>query len=165
MARGRGPLTMLPKAAIGLLHEISRHLLRRPVVGICAIARTPEGELVLIRRGDTGEWCLPGGTLEWGETLGTAIVREVFEETGYEVTSVGKVTGVYSRPDRDLRFHAVTVCVETTVKKPTSSKGPVNQLEIRDVRAFAEKDLPETLSMGMTDALRDALAGGATGIE
>ena len=41
MARPRGPLTLLPKAAIGLLHEISRHLLRRPVVGICAIARTP----------------------------------------------------------------------------------------------------------------------------
>ena len=165
MARARGPLTMLPKAAIGLLHEISRHLLRRPVVGICAIARTPDGEIVLIRRGDTGEWCLPGGTLEWGETLGTAIVREVFEETGYEVTSVGKVTGVYSRPDRDLRFHAVTVCVEATVVKPAASSGPVNQLEIRDVRAFAERELPETLSMGMTDALRDALAGGAKGIE
>lgn len=165
MARPRGPLTLLPKAAIGLLHEISRHLLRRPVVGICAIARTSEGEFVLIRRGDTGEWCLPGGTLEWGETLGTAIRREVLEETGYEVKTVGQITGVYSRPDRDLRFHAVTVCVAVTVEKPGSSRGPVNHLEIRDVRAFAEKDLPERLSMGMTDALRDARAGGATSLE
>lgn len=165
MARARGPLTMLPKAAIGLLHEISRHLLRRPVVGICAIARTPEGAIVLIRRGDTGEWCLPGGTLEWGETLGTAIRREVLEESGYEVTDVGKVTGVYSRPDRDLRFHAVTICVETKVTKRAAAGGPMNALEIRDVRAFAENELPATLSMGMTDALRDALAGGAKGLE
>ena len=34
-----------------------------------AAARTADGRWVLIRRGDTGEWALPGGTLEWGETL------------------------------------------------------------------------------------------------
>jgi 8-oxo-dGTP diphosphatase len=164
-AKPRGPLTMLPKAMIGLLHEVSRHLLRRPVVGICAIARTDAGEIVLIRRGDTGEWCLPGGTLEWGETLATAIRREVREESGYEVLDVGKITGVYSRPDRDLRFHAVTVCVEVSVRRPDGERAPMNSLEIRDVRAFAEADLPETLSMGMTDALRDALAGGASSLE
>jgi 8-oxo-dGTP diphosphatase len=156
---------MLPKAAIGLLHEISRHLLRRPVTGICAIARTETGEIVLIRRGDTGEWCLPGGTLEWGETLGTAIRREVLEESGYEVLALGAITGVYSRPDRDLRFHAVTVCVETTVRKSAAKQGPMNGLEIREVKAFAIADLPATLSMGMTDALNDALAGGAKSLE
>lgn len=161
----KGPLTMLPKAAIGLLREVSRHLLRRPVVGICAVARRGDGKIVLIRRGDTGEWCLPGGTLEWGETLGVAIRREVKEETGYEVSRVGAVTGVYSRPDRDLRFHAVTVCVVVDVEMPVEAGDPINPLEIRDVAAFAEADLPSTLSMGMTDALREALAGGATGLE
>ena len=67
----------IPRALFGLTKEILRHLLRRPVVGVVALARTPDGRFLLIRRGDTGAWALPGGTLEWGETLRSALTREV----------------------------------------------------------------------------------------
>jgi 8-oxo-dGTP diphosphatase len=153
----RGPLTLLPKAALGVLQEVSRHLLRRPVTGVVAAARTDDGRWLLIRRGDTGTWALPGGTLEWGETLRTALARELREEAGVESFTVERLVGVYSRPDRDIRFHAVTVVVLCRVALP--SRLPMNSLEIREVRAFAEADLPEPLAMGMTDMLRDAREG------
>jgi 8-oxo-dGTP diphosphatase len=155
--RAVGPLTLLPKPVLGLLREVGRHILRRPVVGICAVARTEDGRILLIRRGDTGGWCLPGGTLEWGETLAVAIPREIVEETGADVRSIGRVTGIYSRPDRDLRFHAVTVCVLAEVTEPRIP--PMNSLEIREVGLFAPGALPTPLSMGMEDILRDALEG------
>jgi 8-oxo-dGTP diphosphatase len=147
----------IPKALFSIVKEVARHLLRRPVVGILAAARTPEGRWLLIRRGDTGTWAMPGGTLEWGETLRTAIVREVEEETGASVTEIGRLVGVYSAPERDARFHAVTVLVEAVVTAPL--KGPDNPLEVLEVRAFADVDLPTNLSYGMKDMLDDARAG------
>src|SRR5712691_10201965 len=91
----------LPKGALTILKEVARHLLRRPVVGIAAAAKTSDGKWLLIRRGDTGTWALPGGTLEWGETLRVGLARELAEEAGVDVAEVERVVGVYSRPDRD----------------------------------------------------------------
>ena len=157
----RGPLAYLPTQAFGLLREITRHVLRRPVVGVCAIARTADGRVLLVRRADTGEWCLPGGTLEWGETLTESLKREITEETGARVLGLGPVTGVYSRPDRDPRFHAVTVCALADVAEPI--QGPKNRLEIREARLFAITDIPYPMSMNMSQPLRDGLAMATSG--
>ena len=91
-------LRWLPKAAYGIVHEATRHILKRPVVGIAAVARTPDGRFLLIRRADNGMWCLPGGTLEWGETLRTGLARELEEEAG--VTEV--MWGLPDRPAEDV---------------------------------------------------------------
>ena len=123
-------------------------------MGIAAAARTSDGRWVLIRRTDTGEWALPGGTLEWGENLRSAISRELLEEAGVEVEQLGEISGVYSRPDRDLRFHAVTVVVHAQVAEPHLE--PMNPAEVSDVRLFTTGDLPETLAHGMTDMLQNA---------
>ena len=146
---------MLPKGALTILKEIARHVLRRPVVGIAAAARTPDGRWLLIRRADTGTWALPGGTLEWGETLRDALVRELAEEAGVDKSEIVRLVGVYSRPDRDPRFHGVTIVVECTVDPP--SRAPSNPLEIREVGLFAPEALPEALAMGMEDMLRAAI--------
>lgn len=155
--------THLPKGALTILKEVARHLLRRPVVGIAAAARTRDGRWLLIRRGDTGTWALPGGTLEWGETLRTALARELEEEAGVVGAEIVRTVGVFSRPDRDPRFHAVTVVVECTIDEPT--KPPVNPLEILDVRLFVPSDVPRPMAMGMEDMLDAALRGGAPIIE
>jgi 8-oxo-dGTP diphosphatase len=133
-------------------------LLRRPVVGIAAAARTKDGRWLLIRRGDTGDWALPGGTLEWGETLRDAVVREVREEAGARIENLGDVSGVYSRSDRDVRFHAVTVVVRAEVSEPEVP--PDNPIEIREVRLFADDALPRNIGMGMADMIRDARTTG-----
>lgn len=151
------PLGSLPKGILALLYEVSRHLLRRPVVGIAAAARVPDGRWVLIRRADTGTWAMPGGTLEWGETLRVALARELEEEAGIVNPTMSRVIGVYSRPDRDVRFHAVTILVECQVEIPVLS--PKNPLEIREVALFETKDVPRPLAMGMDDMFNDAASG------
>lgn len=157
------PLAILPKPVLDLGKEILRHLLKRPVVGVAVAGRTRDGRWLLIRRGDTGTWALPGGTVEWGETMRSTLARELEEEAGVTEARVGRVVGVYSRPDRDVRFHAVTVLVEAEVGEPV--RPPSNPLEIREVRLFREDELPADLAMGMSDMLRDARAGKVAEIE
>jgi 8-oxo-dGTP diphosphatase len=143
-----------------LLREATRHVLRHPVVGVAAAARTEGGRWLLIRRRDTGGWALPGGTLEWGETIGQAIARELAEEAGVELIGSSELSGVYSNPERDYRFHAVTILVTATVSEIL--RPPKNPLEIAEVRLFERAELPVRLSMGMTDMLSAALANRRT---
>ncbi len=147
------PLSALPKGALKVLYEIARHLLRRPVVGIVIAAHTPDGRWLLIRRADTGTWALPGGTLEWGETLFATMGRELQEETGVESFVFEKVVGVFSRPDRDVRFHAVNVLVRGRIDglPAAAARDRVNPLEIREVGLFREDEIPRPLAMGLDD--------------
>jgi 8-oxo-dGTP diphosphatase len=86
----------------------------RPIVGIGgAIVR--DGRVVLIKRRYeplAGQWSLPGGTLELGETLEAAVAREMLEETGLQV-EVGPVVDVFDRilfdPDERVRYHFVLI--------------------------------------------------------
>lgn len=70
------------------------------------------GRVLLVRRGNQpfeGQWALPGGFVEVGETTETAAAREAREETGLDVEII-RLVGVYSEPDRDPRGHNVS-CV------------------------------------------------------
>jgi len=61
---------------------------RRPLIGVGAVVFSARNEILLIKRGkapNLGRWMVPGGTLEWGETLEDAAVREVREETGIDI--------------------------------------------------------------------------------
>jgi 8-oxo-dGTP diphosphatase len=138
---------------LDIMKEAARLILRRPIVGIAAAARTPDGKWVLIRRADTGTWALPGGTLEWGETMREALAREMKEEAGISGVVPGRLVGVYSAPHRDPRFHGVTVVVECAVEMPTAP--PQNPVEILEVGFFSDAELPE-LALGMNDMMRAA---------
>jgi 8-oxo-dGTP diphosphatase len=143
------PLALLPDRVIGIGKEILRHVLRRPVVGLAVLGRDADGRILLVRRGDTGTWALPGGTVEWGETLRSTMGRELAEEAGVDEVTFERVVGVFSRPDRDPRFHAVTVVV--TARVGPILRPPKNTLEIREARFFADADVPRDLAMTMND--------------
>jgi len=71
-----------------------------------------EDGIILVRRGNEpfkNYWALPGGFVEYGETVENAAIREVKEETGLEI-KLKKLFGVYSEPGRDPRGHTVTIC-------------------------------------------------------
>ncbi|RLI82790.1 MAG: NUDIX hydrolase [Archaeoglobales archaeon] len=70
------------------------------------------GGIVLIKRMNEpfkDHYALPGGIVEYGESVEEALVREVKEETGLDVEPY-KLVGVYSDPNRDPRGHFVSVC-------------------------------------------------------
>jgi 8-oxo-dGTP diphosphatase len=150
----------IPAGVFVIVKEILRHLIRRPIVGISVVAKTGDGRLLLIRRGDTHLWALPGGTLEWGETLRQAAVRELLEEAGVKEVKLGNLTGVYSDPEHDPRFHAVTILVEALIAEP--SQPPYNPAEVLEARLFSLGELPIELSHGNKDMLERALAQSLT---
>ncbi len=95
----------------------SREYPQRPVVGIGGVV-IEDGRALLIRRGGEplrGQWSIPGGTLELGESLEQGVVRELLEETGLQVRILGFLE-VFDRIFREPsaegngpRFHFVIV--------------------------------------------------------
>lgn len=81
-----------------------------PKLMVDVVIPSEEG-VVLIRRGSDpfeGQWALPGGFVEVGETVEQAAAREAAEETGLAV-EIARLVGVYSDPERDPRGHNVSV--------------------------------------------------------
>jgi 8-oxo-dGTP diphosphatase len=85
-----------------------------PIVGVGAVI-IDENRVLLIQRGREplqGEWSLPGGALELGETLEQGVRREVLEETGLEIEPM-QIVEVFDRIVRDeagrVQFHYVLV--------------------------------------------------------
>ncbi len=68
-------------------------------LGCSAAIFDEQGRILLTRRADNGQWCLPGGRLESGESVTEACEREVLEETGLTVR-VTRLVGVYSHPNQ-----------------------------------------------------------------
>ena len=68
-------------------------------LGCSAAIFDEQRRILLTRRADNGQWCLPGGALESGESAAEACEREVLEETGLRVR-VKRLVGVYSHPDQ-----------------------------------------------------------------
>jgi 8-oxo-dGTP diphosphatase len=159
MKQRRGLFEWLPPGALPILRELGRVILRRPVAGILAVARRADGQLLLIRRGDTGSWALPGGTLEWGEPARAAVARELLEEAGATLLSAGRLVGVYTAPERDVRMHAVTIVVEAQVAD--TLRGPANALEVLDAAFFPLAALPGPLAYRYGEMLEQALSGAA----
>jgi ADP-ribose pyrophosphatase YjhB (NUDIX family) len=86
----------------------------RPILGVGAVAFA-DREVLLVRRNQDpgrGQWSLPGGVVELGETLLQAVRREVREETLIEI-EIGGLIGVFDRiirdPDGQVQYHYVLV--------------------------------------------------------
>ncbi len=112
-----------------------------------------EDGVVLVRRGSEpfeGQWALPGGFVEVGETVREAAVREAAEETGLAV-EVSRLVGVYSEPDRDPRGHNVSVAFLVRVLSGQMQAGS-DASEIEDIDPDAV-ELAFDHSRIITDAL------------
>lgn len=85
--------------------------------GVSAVVFDAGGRILLQQRTDNGRWGLPGGAVEFGESVCDALHREVHEETGLTI-EVERLVGVYSHPDHHQIvtypdgnvFHFVSTC-------------------------------------------------------
>ncbi|HET9999347.1 MAG TPA: NUDIX domain-containing protein [Ktedonobacteraceae bacterium] len=75
----------------------------RIVPAASAVVVNDEGKILLQRRSDNNLWALPGGTMEIGESIGETVIREVKEETGFDVQPA-YIVGIYSDPKHIIAF-------------------------------------------------------------
>lgn len=124
------------------------------VVAASAAVVDDEGRLLLQRRVDNGLWAMPGGAMEMTESLPEAAVREVREETGYEVEVTGLV-GTYTDARHVIAYsdgevrRQFNVCFRARV---VGGELAVSD-ESHEVRWFAPSEL-EDLPMHHTQRLR-----------
>ena len=113
------------------------------------------GEVLLIRRSDNGNWALPGGAVDFGESLTQAAVRETREETGVDCEITG-LSGIYTDPAHVLLYtsngearqeFSIVLTGRATGGQPTPSS------ETSEVRWAAPGDL-ESYQMDRSMRLR-----------
>jgi ADP-ribose pyrophosphatase YjhB (NUDIX family) len=138
--------------------EVTKARELRP--GVAAVIQNGAGRILLQRRSDNGLWGLPGGSVEIGESVRDAIVREVREETGLSVDLV-RLIGVYSDP----RFQVVrypdgnVVHYISTLFACRIVAGDLQTSdETLDLRFFDPADLPDDLVPMHRIRIQDALA-------
>jgi ADP-ribose pyrophosphatase YjhB (NUDIX family) len=135
-----------------------------PLVGVGAVIvehHRDDHRVLLIRRGQPpllGEWSLPGGVLECGETLREAVAREAHEETGL-VVETGEMLGVYERVIRDdekrVRYHYVLIDFLCRAIGGDLKAGS----DAADVRWFTRDEIPAlNLAYDANDVVRKGLA-------
>jgi 8-oxo-dGTP diphosphatase len=87
---------------------------RHPIIAVSAIVQSTSGAIALVKRliePGAGKWALPGGLVNYNETVEEALVREVKEEIGLDV-EIERLVGVYDIIKKD-RYHYVTICFLT----------------------------------------------------
>ena len=110
----------------------------------------PHRPIVLIeRRYEPFGWALPGGFVDYGESVETAAVREAVEETSLKVTLLEQFH-VYSDPTRDLRQHTLSIVfLATAVGDPQSGD------DAKNVSIFEPWRIPLNLCFDHDRILRD----------
>jgi ADP-ribose pyrophosphatase YjhB (NUDIX family) len=73
------------------------------VPGGSALVVDDHGRVLMQRRSDSGNWSLPGGIMDIGETLGQCVIREVKEETGLDIELTG-LLGIYTDPSHVIAY-------------------------------------------------------------
>jgi 8-oxo-dGTP diphosphatase len=124
-----------------------------------AIIPFPPDKILLIKRATVpfkSYWALPGGRVDLGETVEQTIIREVKEETGFDIAVVSKVgeyhaQGVQGRVEYDYYPTCFLVkIVSREIKKQES--------EIEDIKLFSLNEIPEALAFEHAQMIKDYIA-------
>ncbi len=116
-------------------HPIKEY--KNPLPTVDIIIEIGGGIVLIERKNFPFGWALPGGFVDYGESLEEAAIRESQEETGLAI-SLQKQLGSYSSPKRDPRFHTVT-----TVFIASAHGVPIGQDDAKQAGIFTKKELPE----------------------
>lgn len=114
---------------------------RNPFLTVDAIISVngTDGIVMIKRKNAPHGWALPGGFVEYGESVESAVAREAKEEVHLDLTDI-TFFNVYSDPSRDPRFHATTV-----VFIANADGTPVADDDAREVGVFTRDNLPHPI--------------------
>jgi len=113
---------------------------RSPLLTVDIIFEIDNGILLIERKNEPYGWALPGGFVEYGETVESAAKREAMEETNLEPANL-YLFGVYSSPDRDPRFHTVSIVFVATARGEYIKAGD----DAKNAKIFTKETLPENI--------------------
>ena len=134
---------------------MKREYPEHPVVGVGA-AIFEKGAILIVRRNQEparGQWSLPGGMVELGETLLKALRRELWEEVAVSV-EIGGLIGAFDRifldPDNRVQYHYVLIGywgrIASGQPRPGSDISEVKLVPIKEIEAFEiDKELKATI--------------------
>ncbi len=130
--------------------EVKRY--RNPFPTVDIIIEVQGGIVLIERKNPPHGWALPGGFVDYGESLEAAAVREAREETSLEVSNL-RLLGCYSDPRRDERMHTIsTVYIADGCGQPQAADDAAN------LGIFRPDRLPETLCFDHAAILEDYAA-------
>jgi ADP-ribose pyrophosphatase YjhB (NUDIX family) len=126
---------------------------RNPYPTVDIIIEIDGGIVLIERKNPPHGWALPGGFVDWGESLEDAAVREATEETSLDVT-LDRQFHAYSDPSRDPRHHTITVVfVAQATGTPKAHDDAVN------LGIFTQDTLPSPIVFDHATILDDYFSG------
>lgn len=126
---------------------------RNPVPTVDLIIEYNEGIILIERKNPPDGWALPGGFVDYGETLESAARREAKEETGLDVELVRQFHA-YSDPGRDPRHHTITIVFVAHAKgRPKAGD------DAKEIGIFTENILPDKIAFDHRAILKDYFSG------
>jgi ADP-ribose pyrophosphatase YjhB (NUDIX family) len=121
---------------------------KNPLPTVDIIIETKGGIILIARKNKPFGWALPGGFVDYGESLEQAAMREALEETGLQI-SLKEQLKTYSAPDRDSRYHTISTVFIATAEGSPRAGDDASKADI-----FMEQDLPP-LAFDHADILAD----------
>jgi ADP-ribose pyrophosphatase YjhB (NUDIX family) len=142
-------------------HDPAAPAVNSLVVGSSAVVVDGRNRILLQRRSDSGNWALPGGAMDIGETFAESVIREVKEETGFDVR-IDRIVGIYSDPSHVFSYDDGEVRQEFNICLACTVEGGALQVsnESTAVDFFAFEDIAgiqmhESIRVRIRDYLDD----------
>ena len=126
---------------------------RNPIPTIDLIIEYNKGIILINRKNPPEGWALPGGFVDYGESLEAAAVREAKEETGLEVELLRQFHA-YSDPKRDPRHHTITIVFIAKAKGKAIAGD-----DAKEIGLFNKDTLPDQLAFDHRDIINDYFTG------
>jgi ADP-ribose pyrophosphatase YjhB (NUDIX family) len=126
---------------------------KNPLPTVDLIIEVNKGIILIKRKNPPGGWALPGGFVDYGESIESAAVREAKEETGLDAQLIRQFH-TYSDPKRDPRHHTIT-----TVFIAKARGEAVAGDDAKEIGVFQRDNLPEEIAFDHRDILNDYFTG------
>ena len=130
-------------------------------LGVRAVVLDGDGRVFLVQHSYIAGWHLPGGGVEFGETVGEALARELMEEGNIECTGTPELRGIYFNQHASRRDH-VALFVVRDFRQTTA---PVPNHEIVAHGFFSPDALPPDTGAGTRARIAEVLYGAPTGAD